>query len=152
MNARRGFTIIEVLMALALFSFAAVMMGTAYVNVLNAYAIAARSTQGEEDVRFAREMLMQETDFKKAEEGGEFTSADGRSVRWRAKVAPTSLPDLFDVAFTCETAESGGASPQTTTQTFRLLRPSWSEAGDRDKLRQEVRKRIEEHNAKNAKT
>lgn len=152
MRRRCAFTIIEVLMALALFALAAVVMGTAYVNVLNAYAVAARSMQGEEDVRFAREQLLRETDPKAVEEGGEFTSADGRSVRWKAKIEPTSLPDLFDVAFTCESSELGGAAPQITTQKFRLLRPTWSDPGERDKLRQEARKRIEEFNAKKAKT
>lgn len=152
MRNDRGFTIIEVLMALALFALAAVVMGAAYVNVLNAYAVAGRSTQGEEDVRFAREQLMLETDVKKAEEGGEFTSADGRNVRWKAKIQPTQMPDLFDVTFTCESNEPGTTKPLDTTQTFRLLRPTWSDAAERDKLRQEARKRIEELNAKNAKT
>ena len=152
MRCRRAFTLLEVLMALTLFALAAVVLASAYINVLNAYAVAARSTQGEADVRFAREQLMQETDCKQAEEGGEFTSTSGRRVRWSAKIEPTALPDLFTVNFTCESSDSATLTPERTTQVFRLLRPSWSDPAERDKLRQEVRKRIDEINAQNAKS
>ena len=74
MSARRGFTLLEVLVALSIFALAAVVLGTAYVNVLNSYAVASRLNEGREEVSFARSLLLAEAELKKVEEGGEFDS------------------------------------------------------------------------------
>lgn len=144
MNARRGFTLIEVLVALLVFAIAAAALGSAYVNVLTAYDTVQRGGQNQEDVRFARSQLLAETDRKKAEEGADFESPGGRHVRWHAEIENTAMPDLFQVSFTCEITDSGLAGTQTTTETFVLLRPTWGDPVDNGKLRQEVRDRITE--------
>lgn len=147
MIRRRGFTLLEVLVALAIFALAAVVLGTAYVNVLNSYAVAARLNEGQEEVAAARALLLAEPDLKKAEEGGEFDSVEQRRVRWKAQIEPTGTADLFQVLFTCEVTQSGTAKPVHVEENFRTLRPTWSEAAARDKLRAAARRRIEELNA-----
>ncbi|HOG94310.1 MAG TPA: type II secretion system protein, partial [Opitutaceae bacterium] len=102
MSAQRGFTLLEVLVALSIFALAAVVLGTAYVNVLNSYAVASRLNEGREEVSFARSLLLAEAELKKVEEGGEFDSVEQRRVRWTAKVEPTSTADLFQVSFVCD--------------------------------------------------
>jgi len=142
---RRAFTLIEVMIALSIFAMAAIVLGASYVNVLMAYEVAARGTQDDEDFRFARQQLLAVAELKKVEEGQEFESTGGRKVRWTAEVNPTAMPDLYDVVFKCEISDS--AKKRELTETFRLLRPSWAEAADRDKLRDVVRQRINELNA-----
>lgn len=139
----RGFTLLEVLAALVIFATAAAVLGGAYLNVLNAYEVMARSVRQQDDLRFAREQLLAEPDRRKAEEGGDFRSSEGRRVEWRAEIEPTELPDLFTVRFRCRLEDAAAAKGGEVEEVFRLLRPTWSEAVERDERRAEMRKRIE---------
>lgn len=138
-----GFTLLEVLAALVIFATAAAVLGGAYLNVLNAYQVMARSVRQQDDLRFAREQLLAEPDRRKAEEGGDFRSGEGRRVEWRAEIEPTELPDLFTVRFRCRLEEAPPAKGGEVEEEFRLLRPTWSEPAERDERRAEMRKRIE---------
>jgi general secretion pathway protein I len=148
-NKVAGFTVIEVLISLAILAMTAVVLGAAYLNVLMSYEVASRDTQADEDQRFALSQLLTQSDIKKAEEGAEFDSIGNRHIRWKATIEPTKLPDLFDVTFSCEINEQGKGGPKTETRTFRLLRPTWSEAAERDKLRQDIAKQIQQANPAN---
>lgn len=139
---RRGFTIIEVLIALAIFAGAAVLLSATYLNVLNGYAIIEHEGEYQNEIKFARATLFSETDLETVEKGGDFESAGGRKVSWKASVEPTEMPDLFTVTFECEINGADLKTPMRTTDTFRLLRPTWSKPEDRDKLRSTVRTRI----------
>ncbi len=137
-----AFTLLEVLVALAVFALAAVVLGSAYMNVLNSYAIVSRSREADEDARFARWQLLAEADLKKAEEGGEFDSTGNRRVRWSAAATPTGTADLFTVTFNCEIADPLQSDRQKVTETFMLLRPTWSDPTERSKLRLDAQNRI----------
>ncbi|MCF3650785.1 prepilin-type N-terminal cleavage/methylation domain-containing protein [Synoicihabitans lomoniglobus] len=145
MTRRGGFTILEVLAALAIFAGAAIVMGTAYINVLMGYQHAERATRTDADVQFAREILFRQPDLEKVEEGGDFATADGRQLTWRAEVVPTNVADLFDVIFEVEISGNDDVAEQKISEQFRMLRPTWSEDDDRDKLRQESLDRITEY-------
>ncbi|QYM78341.1 prepilin-type N-terminal cleavage/methylation domain-containing protein [Horticoccus luteus] len=137
----RAFTLLEVLIAFAVFAMGAVVLGAAYVNILNGYAAAAKGDDAAEDLRFARGQLLAEPDVKKAEEGLSFDSGD-RHVQWSAAIASTNLPDLFDVTLTCEITSPAEREPRRITDTFRALRPTWSDPVEQTKLRADVRDRI----------
>lgn len=144
---RRAFTLLEVMVALAIFAVATVALAAAYINVLNAYGVVGRSNIRDEDVRFARAQLLAEPDRQKAEEGGDFDAASGGRVRWRATIEQTNTADLFQVDFTCEVTDSNPSAatspaPRPLTQRFFLLRPTWSEGTDQAKFRGEARDRI----------
>jgi general secretion pathway protein I len=65
MRSPRGFTLLEVLIALMVFALAAVVLGAAYVNVLHAYDVVNRGNSHDEDLQFARSLLLSEPDRKK---------------------------------------------------------------------------------------
>ncbi|GAB5559428.1 MAG: hypothetical protein SynsKO_10750 [Synoicihabitans sp.] len=142
---QRAFTIIEVLAALTIFVTAAIVMGAAYINVLMGYERAERSTEVDADVRFAREILFRHPVLDDVEDGDDFETVDGRRVIWRASVNPTAVADLFEVDFEVELIESGSGESEIVRERFRLLRPTWSEDDDRDKLRQEARDNITQY-------
>lgn len=137
-----AFTLLEVLVALAIFALAAVVLGAAYVNVLNGYEVARRATVSDPEMQFARAQLLAQADVDLAREGGEFESGDGRRVTWRAAIEPTEQADLFTVTFECEIAASATQREQKSTQVFRVLRPTWSVAADRNTLRAAAKDRI----------
>lgn len=145
----RGFTLLEVLVALVVFAVAAVALGSAYVNVLTAYDLAGKGNNRDEDIRFARAMFLAEPDRKKAETGGDFEAPNNARVRWHATIEPTDTADLFQVTFVCETSDTGSGPPRPPrTEKFMLLRPTWSEGGDAAKLHAKAKERIQEINQK----
>jgi prepilin-type N-terminal cleavage/methylation domain-containing protein len=141
MHDRRGFTLIEVLMALVIFALTAVVLGGAYVNVLNSYEIARKANVNDEDIAFARSQLLTQSDLQTARNGAEFDDGD-RHVKWTAEVDPANTTDLFTVAFTCTITEPGAPAPKVVVQNFMLLRPTWSDPTDRTALRQAAADRI----------
>jgi general secretion pathway protein I len=137
-----AFTLIEVMVALAIFAFSAITLAASYLHVLNAYDVAARTTQSDEDLTFARAQLMAEPDRKLVEEGNDFESTKGRRVQWSATIASTSINDLFTVTFVCEITDPAYPDPEKVTQTFTLLRPTWSEPTERGDLFEKAKARI----------
>lgn len=145
MSPRRGFTLLEVLVALAVFATASIVLASAYINILNGYDIAARANETDADVAFARSIVLNMADRKKLEEGGEFDGAEGGHVRWSVEINPTNTADVFTVTFTCEVNPGGNREAQKTVETFTLLRPTWSiDVAEHDKLREDAKKRIME--------
>ncbi|HTQ32515.1 MAG TPA: prepilin-type N-terminal cleavage/methylation domain-containing protein [Opitutaceae bacterium] len=136
--AGRGFTLIEVMVALAIFTMAAVVLGAAYVNILNAYDLAQKANARNTDLEFARSQLLVTTDHDDAEKGGEFDSDDDH-VTWHAQIDPTPTVDVFAVTFVCEIR---GKTDETITENFMLLRPTWSDPVARSKLFADVKARI----------
>ncbi|HUR58291.1 MAG TPA: prepilin-type N-terminal cleavage/methylation domain-containing protein [Opitutaceae bacterium] len=148
-SARSAFTLLEVLMALVIFALAAVVLGSAYVNVLNSYEVAARGTLTNPDATFARQIVLGEPDRKKLEEGGDFDTAGGQKLRWSVEITSTNIADLFNVALTLESGDRPGNTPPTP-MVFTVLRPTWSiDPAERAKLKEETKKRIMEIQGKN---
>ena len=140
--AHSAFTLLEVLVALAIFALAAIVLGAAYVNVLNAYETVGRGNQTDEDVRFARAQLLAEPDHDTAEKGGDFITVDGRQVKWHATIESTATASLFAVTFVCELTDAGGGAAQTVTQNFTVMRPTWADPVEDTKLKQDAQNRI----------
>jgi len=139
----RGFTLLEVLVALAVSATAGVVLVAAYINVLNAYDVVGRSNQRDQDVSFARSRLLAEPDRQKAEAGDDFGNLDGGRVRWHATIEATDIADLFHVTFTCELSDtSTHAPPPPVVESFMVMRPTWSDGIDTTKLRQNAKDRI----------
>lgn len=138
-----AFSLLEVLISLVIFSVAAVVLGSAYLNILNSYAVVSRGSGDEQEVAFARQQLLTQAELVSAQNGEEFDSADGRHVKWTAQVDPTGTADLFSVNFTCIISSSAaGTEAKTVKQSFMLLRPTWSDPTDRAALRQNAASRI----------
>lgn len=141
--ARRAFTLVEVLVALAIFALAAVVLSSSYLNILTSYEAASRGALINEDIAFARQIVLAEPDREKLEQGGEFDTAGNRHVRWTVEIHSTNTADLFNVVFTCEISDPARADGDKVTQNFTLLRPTWStDIAERDKLRADAKERI----------
>ncbi len=143
-EARRSdaFTLIEVLVALAIFALSGIVLASAYVNVLNAHAAALHRDDYAVDRKLVREALMAEPSLDKVTAWNELTLPDDRTARWRATVTPTPVADLFDVAIEVEFTASNGQRAPTVTENCRLLRPTWSQPADRDTLRAAARSKL----------
>ncbi len=143
--ARRAFTLLEVVMAVALFAVAVVVLAAAYVNILNSLERVRADQSLEQELGFVRSQLLLAAELEAVEEGGEVPTATHGMAEWRATVAPTAVADLFRVVLEIRLEGDGGGVPaRTLQQTLHLLRPGWSDPTERDALRAESRKRIED--------
>ena len=141
---RRGFTLIEVLMSLAIFALAAVSLGAAYSNVLMGRLALRQDEQRMDDLARCRAALLETPGFDDVETGGEIHLPGGRNARWKGKIEATAVSDLFAVQLTSEIqAEEGGDYGPEILETRMLLRPTWSIPSDRQKIRDEARQRLE---------
>jgi general secretion pathway protein I len=144
-GSQRAFTLVEVLVALCIFAMAAVVLGSSYLNVLNSYEVVARGVKVNEDFGFAREQVLREPDRKKLEQGGEFETSGGGRAKWSVEITSTNVPEVFNVAFTCEIAGATPTDSAKQTQQFSVLRPTWvTDVPERDKLKEEMKARIYE--------
>lgn len=137
----RAFTLIEVMVSLMIFALTAVVLGGAYVNVLNSFEIARNANVNNEDVSFARSQLLALADLQAAQTGAEFDDGD-RHVKWTAEIEPANETDLFTVTFTCIVSDASAGKPRTVVEAFMLLRPTWSDPAARTTLRQAASERI----------
>ncbi len=140
---RRGFTLVEVLVSLAIFALAAVALSAAYTNVLLARQ-SMRQLDTTDDARFrSRAALLETAGLEDAKQGGEIDLADGRKVRWSAEIEPTPVSDLFAVTLNIGATDGGdGKAEPARAEAFYLLRPAWSISGDRNKLTDAARERL----------
>lgn len=142
---RAAFTMVEVVLAMALFATAVVVLAAAYVNVLTSLELVKVDQALEQEVSFVRTQVLLEPDRDTVEAGGEMPTASHGNATWQAAVEPTQVADLFRVVLTIELAGDGKSVPERTiNQTLFVLRPDWSEPTERDNLRTETRKRLEE--------
>lgn len=140
----RGFTLVEVLIALAVFLLAASALLEATFNNLLAVEALQRETEQLDDRRFVRNQILQEPDLDTFEQGGEIMTLDRGEVQWEAEVEPTETLHLFRVELTMEfESRADSFEREIITETLYLLRPTWSEPGDATELLQDAREDIQ---------
>ena len=148
LQSRRGFTLMEVLLSLAIFALAAVVLSMAYLNIIGSYSEMGGRQQEEEDWKWLRMAVLFEPDRKKVEDGGRLALPDGQQLVWTAKIDPTDVADLFRVSLTGETAQLNDAKAWKREQVLQLLRPTWSDPAEREKLREVTRQRLLKQHSK----
>ncbi len=143
MKRLRAFSLIEVLLAISIASVAIVVLSEAFVNTLLAVSMIEKNPKDESRFRFVRSQILLEPDLDIFEQGGDLRLLDGSQAIWHAEVEYTDTTDLFMVELMIEIREGGGDSIERT-ETFYLLRPSWSEPVERSIRRSDAEDRIED--------
>ncbi len=143
-HRHRAFTLIEVLISLAILALAGIVLASAYVNVLLAQETVLRRDERAPILRLIREELRAQSDRTLAEKWNPIVLPDGGQAKWRAVITPTTIADLFAITLEAEISIRTQDVPETYTETCHLLRPSWSEPGERETLRADARQRLKE--------
>jgi prepilin-type N-terminal cleavage/methylation domain-containing protein len=141
-RGRAGFTLIEVLVSLAIFALSAVVLSVAYLNVLGSYRAVGAHQQAEEDWKLVRAVVLTEAEREKVENGGRISLPDGRQLVWTARIESAGVADLFRLTLEADVPGANGQEAWKRRQVVHVLRPSWSDAADREQLREQSRQRL----------
>lgn len=131
---RRGFSLIEVVVAVALFASAAVVLSSAFVNALLARDFGKRNADFAEDVRTVRLQLLLEPNLEDAEDGGLYETFGSGEAEWEAVIEPMEVVDLFYVRLQITFSEPPEGVDPLYVEELYLLRPTWSESEERSDL------------------
>lgn len=89
-----GFSLIEVVVALALFAMAAVVLSASFVNALLAREHGLSHELRDVDIRAVRMQLLLEPSLHDAETGDSYETLSNGLATWDAVIEPTEVVDL----------------------------------------------------------
>lgn len=133
----KGFSLIEVLIALALFAIASNIIGSAFINALLSRERNNDNFYRDIAVQTARKQLLLEKNIDDAEDGGSVETLELGEVDWYAEIIPTDMVDLFEVNLFIEFFDVKDDQSSNYNETLLLLRPTWSESDERSSLLQD---------------
>ena len=136
-NINKGFSLVEVLIALALFAICSNLIASAFINALLARERNPATVYQEIAINTVRKQLLLEKNLDEAEEGGTLTLLEKGQASWTAEIYPTDVIDLFECRFDIEFLESDDPNQVTYSETLYLLRPTWSLSEERSSLLEE---------------
>ena len=142
-----GFSLIEVVIAVALAGIAFFVLTQTFFNVLLTLESLESQSDYQKDVRFVRREIIQITDRDELESGGEITTLDLGQAEWTVELEETEIVDLFKVFLEIE-FENPEGEPIEYRETLYLMRPTWSDPIESSAILSEVRDAILEKNLK----
>lgn len=143
-SSKVAFTLMEVVIAAALFGAAATVLTSAFVNALLARERGVSNDLLNDDIRAVRMQLLLQPNIEDAEDGGDYETPNSGEARWEAAIKPTEVVDLFLVQLSIEFSEPVNDLPADHTETLYLLRPTWSESDERSDLLEDKREALED--------
>ncbi|MDA0348607.1 MAG: prepilin-type N-terminal cleavage/methylation domain-containing protein [Verrucomicrobia bacterium] len=139
----KGFTILEVLVAVVIFAGAATVLVASYINILSNFEASRVKANFDEELAYVRSELQIISDVEEATDGREFDMGNGVQGIWYSEIEMTEIPNLFTVNLVVDMTDSEGEQ-QHLNQQFYLLRPSWGEPDEVDKARQDMQERMQD--------
>lgn len=123
MRTRRAFTLMETLLAVALFGLAAAALLIAYSPVQDALFRLSERREDSDTMELVRLAVETVSDRTALDKGGDCPLPDGRTVRWTATLAPTNTEAVFLVRLAV--GQPGGDS---RTMEYLRFDPRWLDA------------------------
>lgn len=139
-----GFSLIEVLIALAIFAAASTVLVSAFASAMLARERSVGNDLLHADIRAVRMQLLLEPSLEAAEDGGNYPTLNHGEATWQAVIEPTEVVDLFRVELQIEFSAPPEDQTGTHSEQLYLLRPTWSEAGERSELLADKRAALED--------
>lgn len=151
----RAFTLVELLVALTLFTLMVVVVGQNINNNLGALAQMNSGSWEERSMRAIREHVLNQQSRQAIEDGGELevagwpkpgdrgatTAAQPTKIRWTAEINPTSTLDLFTVSVEVQTDTSDDQVQESFV--VYIYRPAWGRLEDRERMVEAKQERLE---------
>ena len=149
-DSLKGFMLVEVLIALAIFGLSAVYLVDGAFIASRTIRIMKDTRELEQDLLWARSEIFRETDYEKMEEGGDLPTISMGEIRWETEIEMTEIVDLFRVKLLLEYDGNDelGVESGERTYTMLMFRQAWGRHGDfaseRNRLLEDKRDQIRE--------
>ena len=149
-DSLKGFMLVEVLIALAIFGLSAVYLVDGAFIASRTIRIMKDTRELEQDLLWARSEIFRETDYEKMEEGGDLPTISMGEIRWETEIEMTAIVDLFRVKLLLEYDGNDELGVESGERTYNMLmfRPAWGRHGDfasdRNRLLEDKRDQIRE--------
>jgi prepilin-type N-terminal cleavage/methylation domain-containing protein len=140
-----AFTLIEVLVASAIFGMAVLYLMSTFVNAVTARQRSVSDDALNADIQAVRMQLLLEPNLEDAEDGGEYPTLNHGEASWQAVIQPTNIVDLFDVELSIQFSEPPEGRTAGYRERLYLLRPTWSEGDERTDLLEDKREALEDY-------
>ncbi|MDG1139426.1 MAG: type II secretion system protein [Opitutales bacterium] len=131
-TSHRGFMLIEVLVALALFGMAAVFLVDGISVASRTMRLMKDTREMEQDLLWARSQIFKEHRYEKLEDGGEIEALTIGEILWETEIEMTNVLDLYRVKLSLEYDgnEELGIDSGTRVSSMLILRPGWANESD----------------------
>ena len=136
-NSHSAFSLIEALVALAVFAMAVTVFTQSCYNALLGINSLSNTSEQESTVFFARKHLLQIKERSDVEKAGTLNTPEGEEIQWEAELSTTEVLDLFKVELRVTFENKDNTSDNTITQTFYALRSNWTDPVERSSLLQQ---------------
>ena len=133
-----GFSLVETLVAMFIFVLAVGVLSEAANNAI--YAISRMEITDTNDVnwQFIRDVVLTISDTDSLGQGGDVPTPTGGDGHWQAETESTDTPDFFKLTLSMNIDGNNTVKPESSTETFYVLRPQWSETQDRSTLQSTI--------------
>lgn len=129
---KKGFTLVEVTVALALFGIAVVVLTQSFLGGM--FSLESFNFDKPEDdaLIFIHDQVISQAK-QSIENGGSINTVTHGVAKWGGTVQSTSVFELYKVILNVSfEGDKSSLKPKNYTQTFYLYRPEWAESAERD--------------------
>ncbi|MFI3290652.1 MAG: type II secretion system protein [Opitutales bacterium] len=124
MKIKKAFTLIETIVALAIFAVMATAIGQAIYNLGAAINIADKDSKRDATREFLRYQVLQVTDLDELESTFDLEDLDGETVLVSCEVEETVVADLFKMYVNYK------STAYSINEEFLVIREDWYESAD----------------------
>ena len=130
---QHAFSLIEIMVALTVFSISIVVISQSFTNGLLCRINSEKTDPFETDLPFFREQILDITDVTKIKEGGSVKGIVTGNVVWKGVVTKTNIVNLFklDITWTRNAMEK---ATKEYRQTLYVFQPSWGNKDEQKDL------------------
>lgn len=147
--SKKGFLLIEVLIALALFGLTAIYLVEGAFVASRTIRLMKDTRELEKELLWARSEIFREVDYEKIKDGGDLPTMSMGEINWEAEAEMTDIVDLYKVTLLLnyDGNDEMKVEPGAREYVMLMLRPTWGSHSDfnseRQKLMQDKREKIE---------
>ncbi|MDP0501630.1 MAG: prepilin-type N-terminal cleavage/methylation domain-containing protein [Verrucomicrobiota bacterium JB022] len=143
-SQRSGFSLVEVIVAMAIAFMSIAVLTQAFIAALNALPTERVDHAAQrEDLRWVRAQIFAIGDYMELEDGGEFTTPLLGEIDWEAELEETDLPDLFYVTLEYRWRNGDSLQDSRFEETLLVYNKNWSDPTDRGRLVDDTQDAIE---------
>lgn len=136
-RARSAFSLIEVLVALAIFALAVGSLASSVRNAIHGLEVTKSDAHKNQLYRFTLRQVLMIEERDEVESGGQVETPEDGPVDWDAEIEETEILDLFELTVSMSLADdrpSFSSNDPLRTEKLYVFRPGWSDGLDRSTL------------------